>query len=288
MRWKGREQSSNVEDRRGVPVGMAVGGGGIGVLVIALIAMFLGADPATVRRIAEQGQQAQPPARNAGAGVNDEAKEFVAVILKSTEDVWTEIFQRNGARYQQPKLIMFSGQVRSGCGIASAAVGPFYCPADKQVYIDPAFFDDLKRRHNAPGDFAQAYVIAHEVAHHVQGLLGFSDVVQKARSQFGDNSPQANQFSVRLELQADYLAGVWAHHAHKQYDLLERGDIEEGINAANQIGDDTLMRQAGATVRPDRFTHGSSAQRVRWFSEGLRTGDFEQCQQLFELDAREL
>lgn len=290
MRWKGREQSQNVEDRRGMGPGTAVAGGGIGVLVVALIAMFMGADQNTLQRILGQGQNRPAVVQNgagAGDGIQDEAREFISVTLRDTEKVWEDLFQRFvQGDYRAPKLIIFEDQVRSGCGMASAAMGPFYCPADKQVYIDPSFFDQLARRHDAPGDFAQAYVIAHEVAHHVQELLGQNDRLNEARQR--RNETLVNQESVRLELQADFLAGVWAHHAHKKFDILEDGDIEEGINAANQIGDDTLQLQAQGYVEPKRFTHGTSKQRMRWFKQGLMSGDPRQMTAVFEMDYREL
>ncbi len=289
MRWRGRERSENVEDRRGVrPVGMAIGGGGLGVLLIGIIAMFLGADPqALVGLVGQPGAQ-QAQVGQQGQGVDDEAKEFIEVVLNDTEEVWTRLFreQVQGGGYRPPKLIIFSGSTRSGCGMAGSAMGPFYCPADQQIYIDPVFFDELQQRHNAPGDFAQAYVIAHEVSHHVQKLLGLSDEVNRVR-QLGDKEA-TNRASVRLELQADYLAGVWAHHAHREYDILEEGDIGEAMNAANQIGDDTLQQQAQGYVLPERFTHGTSAQRVRWFKAGLLSGDLNACQQLFQLDYSQL
>lgn len=288
MRWQGRERSQNVEDRRGGrPVGMALGGGG-GCLTIIflLVAVMMGADPFALLGLldapAPQAQQAPGP------GVNDDAKAFIEVVLKDTETIWASLFRQHvqGGDYAPPRLILFSNSVRSGCGVANAAMGPFYCPADQQVYIDPTFFDELSRRHQAPGDFAQAYVIAHEVAHHVQKLLGFSDIVDRVRRQ--GNQLATNQASVRLELQADYLAGVWAHHAQRQYNILEEGDIAEAMNAANQIGDDTLQRLSQGYVVPQRFTHGTSEQRVRWFSRGLRTGDLNACQELFELDYSQL
>lgn len=290
MRWRGREQSENVEDRRGMgPATMAMGGGGILVLIMAVVALFMGADPRDVAGLVGQAQRpAVVPGAGKGAGVDDDNKEFVAVVLRDTEQVWTKLFQENvqGGRYQPPRLVMFSGAVQTACGTASAAVGPFYCPGDQQVYIDPAFFDELARRHKAPGDFASAYVIAHEVAHHVQHLLGFDGPVNQIRQR--GSSEAANQASVRLELQADYLAGVWAHHAHRDYAILEQGDLEEAIRAANQIGDDTLQKQATGFVIPERFTHGTSAQRVKWFSRGFQSGDMGQCQQLFKLDYSQL
>lgn len=288
MRLDGHEQSSNVEDRRGQRGPMVVGGGGLITLLVVVVVWLLGGSKDAqemARQLAQKAAQAQANRAEApvGEGVDDEAKIFVSQVLKSTENVWTEVFreQVDGGSYVAPKLILFQDAVVSGCGNASAAMGPFYCPADEKVYLDPHFFTELAERHKAGGDFAQAYVIAHEVAHHVQNLIGFSDRVNEVRQQ-GDEI-MSNQMSVRLELQADYLAGVWAHHAQKNYNILEEGDIEEGINAANQIGDDTLQREATGYVRPERFTHGTSAQRARWFKKGLQTGNFEGCEQLFKL-----
>lgn len=284
MRWRGRERSENVVDRRGSGTGkLALGGGGLGVLLLLLIALFLGADPRGLIGIVGQPQGGP----DAGQAVDDEAREFIEVVLHDTEEVWTRLFREQlGGVYQKPRLIMFSGSVQSGCGLASAAMGPFYCPADQQIYIDPAFFDELKRRHRAPGDFAQAYVIAHEVAHHVQKQLGISDEVDQVRRR--GNAAATNRASVRLELQADYLAGVWTHHAQRDFGILEKGDIAEALNAANQIGDDTLQLRAQGYVVPARFTHGTSEQRVRWFTAGLTSGDLAGCRQLFEADYNQL
>ena len=293
MKWEGREQSSNVEDRRGMRgPAVAAGGGGL-LLVVLMIAMkMFGATEDQQRLVVNvakniQGQTAGAPA-TPGAGINDKSKEFIGVILHDTETIWTRLFKEQipGTSYTPPKVVIFSDSVASGCGNASAAMGPFYCPADEQVYIDPTFFDELATRHHAKGDFAQAYVLAHEVAHHVQNLTGYSDIVNQARSQRDERL--SNQMSVRLELQADYLAGVWAHHAHKAYEILEDGDMEEGINAANQIGDDTLQREAIGHVVPERFTHGRSDQRVKWFKKGLLSGKFNDCEELFELDYNKL
>ncbi len=289
MRWKDREQSKNVEDRRGVPTAGIVGGGGILVVIIAIIFAIMGGDPAPLldavgQQGLKQGQVEQQP-----VGKDDEAREFIAVVLKDTENVWSKLIReqvRDGESYRPPKLVMFSGQIRTGCGQANSAMGPFYCPADQTVYIDPAFFEEMKTRLKADGDFAQAYVIAHEVAHHVQNTLGLMRPVERAR-QSGDKR-EINQASVRLELQADYLAGVWAHHAQKNYNVLEEGDIAEALNAANQIGDDTLQKMSQGFVVPERFTHGTSAQRVRWFKSGLATGEFNDCQRLFNLDYNQL
>ena len=293
MKWEGREQSSNIEDRRGMKgPAVAAGGGGL-LLVVLMIAMKIFGASEDQQRLAVnvakglQSRAATAPA-TAGEGIDDKNKKFIAVILRDTETIWTKLFreQVQGASYTPTRLVIFTDSVRSGCGDASAGMGPFYCPADEKVYIDPAFFDELATRHHAEGDFAQAYVIAHEVAHHVQNLTGFSDIVNQARSK-GDKL-LSNQMSVRLELQADFLAGVWAHHAHKAYDILEEGDMEEAINAANQIGDDTLQKQATGVVRPHSFTHGTSAQRVRWFKKGMLSGKFKDCERLFELDYEDL
>jgi predicted metalloprotease len=287
MRWQGRERSENVEDRRGVSKAAAVGGGGLLALIVAIVAIMLGADPRPFLGAVNQQQQQVQQAGQA-PGVDDQSREFIEVVLRDTETVWSQLFseQVQGGSYTPPRLIIFSGTDRSGCGMANAAMGPFYCPADQQIYIDPTFFDQLARRHDAPGDFAQAYVIAHEVSHHVQKLIGFAEIANRARQ--SGNEVEANRASVRLELQADYLAGVWAHHAHKEYDILEPGDIAEAMNAANQIGDDTLQRLSQGFVVPERFTHGSSEQRVRWFKEGLATGDLNGCKQLFDLPYAQL
>lgn len=287
MRWKGRERSENVEDRRGMSPRMAMGGGGsILAILVVLLLKWMGA-PAPLQQMAGQVVQQQAQQRQAepgpGAGVDDDYREFIQVVLRDTENVWDRLFdeQVQGGSYTPPKLIIFSDQTNTGCGMGQAAMGPFYCPADRQVYIDPTFFEDLARRHRAPGDFAQAYVIAHEVSHHVQNLLGFSDAVNQVRSR-GDELA-SNQASVRLELQADFLAGVWGHHAHKEYGILEEGDMEEAIQAANQIGDDTLQMEAMGYKVPERYTHGTSAQRVKWFRKGLLSGRLKDCEQLFSV-----
>ena len=280
MRWQGRRQSDNVEDRRGMPARRLAVGGGLGTVVVLLVVMLLGGDPQAVL------QQMQPPAVGpaadpaAGPQQVDPAeqplRDFVAVVLADTEDVWNDLFAKQvGQQYREPKLVLFSGAVESACGMASAAVGPFYCPMDQKVYIDLRFYNDLKNRFGAPGDFAQAYVIAHEVGHHVQNLLGIAEKVQSLRSR--SNETEANKLSVMMELQADCLAGVWAHHADRARKILEQGDIEEALNAASSIGDDRMQRQARGHVTPDSFTHGSSAQRVRWFKRGIETGNVGQC-----------
>ncbi len=271
MRWQGRRQSENVEDRRHMSGGGMMVGGGLGTIVIVIIALLLGVNPMAR---SQQAPGPQQPVRNAPLNpAEEEAAKFVRVVLAETEDVWGRIFQQHGKRYEQPKLVLFSGQVRSACGYASAAMGPFYCPADKKVYIDLRFFDELKQKFGAPGDFAQAYVIAHEVGHHVQNLLGKSDEVHELQQRVGKK--QANDLSVRLELQADYLAGVWAHHTQRVAKIVEEGDIEEAVNAAQQIGDDKLQQRGQGYVVPDSFTHGSAAQRVRWFKRGYQRGDLE-------------
>lgn len=282
MRWRGERESDNVEDRRGIPAGGVVVGGGIGTLVIVLVAVLLGADP---RQILQQlannppaaGRQAPGQGPGAAGPVNpaeEERVQFVKVVLADTEDVWDDLFREVGRTYEKPKLVLFRDQVQSACGFASAAVGPFYCPGDSKVYLDLGFFDELKRRFRAPGDFAQAYVVAHEIGHHVQNLLGTSGKVDALRRRL--TQEEANALSVRLELQADFYAGVWAHHAHKAKNILERGDVESALRAATAIGDDTLQMQSRGRVAPDTFTHGTSEQRVRWFRKGLETGDLRQ------------
>jgi predicted metalloprotease len=249
-------------------------GGGIGTVVIVVLYLLLGGDP---RALMQQAPNAPPGMQQRGApapGINDEAKEFVATVLADTEDVWEEQFRAMGKTYRRPKLVLFEGSTDSGCGFAQSAMGPFYCPADETVYIDLEFFDELRTRFRAPGDFAQAYVIAHEIGHHVQNLLGTSDMVQRARGRVDEE--EYNRLSVRLELQADFLAGVWANHANKARHIIEAGDVEEALGAANAIGDDRLQRESRGYVVPDSFTHGTSAQRVKWFRKGLETGDIRQ------------
>lgn len=274
MRWRGERQSENIEDRRGMSRGGMAIGGGLGSIVVIVIALLLGADP---RQLLEQ-----VPVDNPSAGTQtsrttnpqeEELKQFVAVVLASTEDVWTDIFRQAGRQYHKPTLVLFTDQVSSACGQAGAAVGPFYCPGDEKLYLDFAFFRDLQSRFRAPGDFAQAYVIAHEVGHHVQNLLGTMEQVNAAQRQRGE--AEANDLSVRLELQADFLAGVWAHHAQRK-GLLDPGDVEEALGAASAVGDDRLQRESQGYVVPDSFTHGSSEQRIRWFRRGLETGDIRQ------------
>lgn len=282
MRWKGRRESANVEDLRGrgpaFRRGAGLGCGGIFLLLV--LAFATGQDPLQLLQLFESSQLQVPDGgvrSPSGAGApGDELGRFASVVLADTEETWGEIFADAGSRYRPPTLVLFSGAVQSACGFNSAAVGPFYCPADQRVYLDLTFFDELDRRFGAPGDFAQAYVIAHEVGHHVQNLLGLMDQVQDAR-QRARSQAEANRFSVSLELQADCLAGVWAYHAHHQRQLLEPGDVEEGLAAAAAIGDDRLQHQATGTVQPESWTHGSSAQRVEWLRRGLRSGDPSAC-----------
>ncbi len=275
MRWQGERGSDNVEDRRGVrPAGVALGGGGL--LVVLVVAMLFGVDP---RQLLNQvamnaGQPAATSTAPSAGAADDSLRQFVGVVLAETEDVWHEQFQAMGREYTEPHLVLFSDQVESACGGASAAVGPFYCPEDQKVYLDLGFYDMLRQRFGAPGDFAQAYVVAHEVGHHVQNLLGISDKVHRMRSRLSDE--QYNQLSVRLELQADFFAGVWAHHTQRMKHVLEDGDIEEALRAATAIGDDRLQMQSQGYVVPDAFTHGTSEQRVRWFRKGYETGDIRQ------------
>ncbi len=273
MQWKGRRQSENVEDRRGTPGRKAAVGGGLGAIAVALIIMFLGGDKEAVQRVLTQpppsgSQEARPLSAE-----EKEMGEFVAVVLAETESVWGEIFRQEGLEYRQPKLVLFSGAVDSACGFAQAATGPFYCPGDEKVYIDLDFFQEMQRRLNAPGDFAQAYVIAHEIGHHVQTLLGTMEKIDAQRGRLDE--VEMNKLSVRLELQADFLAGLWAHYAQREK-LLEQGDIEEGINAAGAVGDDRIMQSQMGRVVPDAFTHGTSKQRVNWFMKGFKTGDLSQ------------
>ena len=273
MKWQGRQGSGNVEDRRGMSTGRMVAGGGIGTIVIVLIVLLLGGDPTPLldtmqTGTVESGQITSTPEE-------EEMVQFVSVVLEYTEIVWSKIFAGSDMTYRQPKLVLFRDQVQSACGFTSAASGPFYCPGDEKVYIDLAFCDQLKTKFGAYGDFAVAYVIAHEIGHHVQNLLGILDQVQSQRA--GMNEKQANQLTVRLELQADFLSGMWAHHAQKMMDILEDGDIEEALNAAAAVGDDNLQMKSQGRVIPDAFTHGTSAQRKEWFRKGWVTGDFGQA-----------
>ncbi|MEY4932042.1 MAG: hypothetical protein RLZZ403_362 [Pseudomonadota bacterium] len=279
MRWQGRKQSENIEDRRGSRLSRGVGLGGIGTVVVILIALYTGQDPTTLLQNVEQmtgGGQAQVeqgPYQESAAEA--QLREFTGFVLADTEEAWNTLFAAAGRQYVEPTLVLFSGAVESACGQAESAVGPFYCPGDQKVYIDLSFYEDLQAKLGAGGDFAQAYVIAHEVGHHVQTLLGISERNQAARRQASE--VEANALSVRQELQADCFAGIWAHNADQSRQLLEAGDIEEGLNAANAIGDDRLQRQSQGYVSPDSFTHGTSEQRVAWFRRGFSTGDLNQC-----------
>lgn len=275
MRLDDEEQSSNVEDRRGGGVG--AGGLGIGAVVVALIASYLfGVSPATVLGLLEQRSSVGQPATPHQPPANDPMAVFVSKVLRSTETTWDVLFQESGKHYVQPKLVLFSGSTPTACGAGKAAMGPFYCPGDQQVYIDLAFYQELKDRFQAPGEFAEAYVIAHEVGHHVQNLLGISAKVHAAQQQ-GHNQAQANALSVRLELQADCFAGVWGKRADNMRHILEPGELNQALQAATAIGDDRLQQQARGYVVPESFTHGSSEQRVKWFSRGFETGDPKQC-----------
>jgi predicted metalloprotease len=251
-------------------------GGGLGVVVLVLVAMYFGIDPAILLQGTQSGGQVSPARTYSTDNAADkELVEFVSVVLADTEDTWQMLFADSNRRYQEPTLVLFTDAVRSACGFAQAAVGPFYCPGDHKVYIDLGFYKDLKHRFQAPGDFAQAYVIAHEVGHHVQNLLGISQEVHEERRRV--SKVEANALSVRQELQADCFAGIWAHHAHRTRQILEEGDVEEALNAASAIGDDRLQRQAKGYISPESFTHGSSSQRMRWFSHGLKTGQLSGC-----------
>jgi predicted metalloprotease len=276
MRWESGRRSDNIEDRRGMSVGRGVAGGGIGVVVLALIAMFFGVDPSIVLNqagnIAPTEQSAAP---HQISPEEDKLAEFISVVLADTEDTWTTLFRQDGGQYAKPKLVLFSGAVESACGHAQSAMGPFYCPADSKVYLDLSFFNDLAGRHGAHGDFAQAYVVAHEIGHHVQNLLGIADKVHASRQRMSEE--ESNDVQVRMELQADCLAGVWTHHAQKQRQILEQGDIEEALGAAAAVGDDRLQQEARGYVVPESFTHGSSAQRAKWFTAGARSGDLNAC-----------
>lgn len=287
MNLDGQEESSNVEDRRGIGVkgGAALGGGGL--LLVLVLALLLHKNPAQIASVLNGGGPGGQPGQPRQVDPQEEAAaHFTKVILGDTEVVWTEQFKAMGRTYPKPTLVLFSGQVDSACGRAEAAVGPFYCPGDQKVYIDLSFYADMQKQLHAPGDFARAYVVAHEVGHHVQGLLGYSDRAERLRA--GGGKVEANRTSVRLELQADYFAGVWAHYGERKFRFLEKGDLETALNAASQIGDDRLQKQAQGRVVPDSFTHGTSAQRVRWFKKGFDTGDIHGASQLFDLAYEQL
>ena len=272
MRWRGERQSTNIEDRRGIGPKVAVGGG-LGTVIVLILALLFGADP---RQLLEQAPSDPSSDVQSSRPLNpeeEELKQFVGVVLAKSEDVWNDVFRRNGSQYREPTLVLFTDQVESACGIAGSAVGPFYCPADEKVYIDLSFYEALRRRFKAPGDFAQAYVVAHEVGHHVQNLLGISDRVDAMQRRVSE--VEAKQLSVRLELQADFFAGIFARHVQNQ-GILEPGDIEEALRAASSVGDDEIQRRTTGYVVPDSFTHGTSEQRLRWFRKGYESGDIRQ------------
>jgi predicted metalloprotease len=302
MRWIGDRESENIEDRRGgggMP--LAVGGiGGIGAIIVIIVGLFLGVDPSTLMAVLSGDQLPQqtdtrmpqqptdtqsvdnrgygssrPPETRPESGQGDTTRHFVAVVLADTEDVWKQVFGTSGKTYVEPKLVLYTGHIASACGLASTASGPFYCPNDQKMYLDLSFFEEMKSRFHAPGEFAEAYVIAHEIGHHVQNSLGILQTAQREEARRDRRG--ANAISVRVELQADCLAGVWAHHADRMKHIIEQGDIEAALNAASAVGDDRLQREARGTVVPDAFTHGSSAQRVRWFKRGLESGNTRQC-----------
>ena len=281
MRWEGNRQSDNVEDRRAGGGGGGFGFGGksigIGTIVIALLAWgVFGINPlTTIGVLGGAGSQVSQPAPGQAPPANDQAAAFVSTVLASTEDAWTQIFRQGGAQYREPRLVLFRGATRTACGMGQSAMGPFYCPADQTVYLDMEFFETLQRQLNAPGEFARAYVIAHEVGHHVQTLLGTTGKVDSLRGRVSER--ENNALSVRMELQADCFAGIWANKSQQAKNWLDQGDIESAMNAAARIGDDTLQRQQTGMVRPDSFTHGSSAQRQRWFMQGLKTGSVKAC-----------
>ncbi len=279
MKWEGREKSDNIEDRRGSGGGARVGAGlGIGTIIIVLIGLFFGIDLSSfMSSSALQQQQAPTHQQQAPGSVGGIATQegglgdFVGVVLKDTEDVWNKVFREQlNKTYREPKLVLFSGQVQSACGFASAASGPFYCPGDEKVYIDLVFYNELKTKFRVSGDFAMAYVVAHEVGHHIQKQLGYTDYVHKQKGRVSQE--EYNELSVRLELMADFFAGVWAHHAHSMKNILDHGDLEEAMNAAHAIGDDTIQKRSQGYVVPDSFTHGSAEQRMRWFKKGLMSG----------------
>ena len=277
MRLDDERESSNVEDRRGMSMpGGRAGGIGIGTIALALVAMYFGVDPSVVLNMGQSLSQNNAPVEVRPIPADDPDAKFVAKVLASTEDTWGKIFQASGQQYPPPKLVLFSGQTPTACGAGQAAAGPFYCPGDQKVYIDLSFYQEMKDRFHAPGDFAQAYVIAHEVGHHIQNLQGISDKVQKAREN-ARNEAESNAYSVRLELQADCYAGVWAMRADGDHRILEAGDVEEAMTAAAAIGDDALQKQAQGYAVPDSFTHGTSQQRMRWFNQGFSTGEVKQC-----------
>lgn len=283
MRLDDGRESENIEDRRGARGGLPGGGRsiGIGTIVLALVAMYFGVDPSVVLNMgsglpdAQQQAPVQPGVQATGQPEQDGLARFTSRVLADTEDTWGALFRAGGGEYREPRLVLYTGGTQTGCGVGQAAMGPFYCPADERVYLDLGFYDDLQRRFGAPGDFAQAYVIAHEVGHHVQHQLGIAEKVQRAKQRAGER--EANLLQVRMELQADCFAGIWAHHANRSRSILEQGDVEEALRAATAIGDDTLQKQAQGYVVPESFTHGSAEQRMRWFRRGLEQGEMAAC-----------
>jgi len=291
MRWEGGKKSENIEDRRNLSAG-TVAAGGLGVLIIMIIASFLGLDPRKVQQVVNG-----PAGAGGGRGAQVEQREltpeevhsrdFAATVLAFTEEVWDEQFRKNGEQYAAPKMVLFANSVSTGCGNAPSAVGPFYCPADKTVYLDPTFFAELKQKMGgSDAEFSQAYVIAHEIGHHVQNLLGYSQIVDEKRRT--ESKAEFNRWSVRLELQADYLAGVWAHYGQQKFNFVEKGDIESALTSANAIGDDRIQKNSRGFTSPESYTHGTSAQRIKWFKLGLQTGDLNRLEELFKLPYNQL
>ncbi|CAA6815582.1 MAG: YpfJ protein, zinc metalloprotease superfamily [uncultured Thiotrichaceae bacterium] len=279
MRWRSGRRSTNIEDRRSGGMGRPAKLGGVGLLLMMLFVWFIGGD--ATQMLGMTGTDSQQPTQRSAA--SQESADFVSAVVAQTEDVWNPLFKNSGLNYREPKLVLYNDQIQSACGYSTAASGPFYCPGDQKVYIDLSFFNELKQM-GAPGDFAQAYVIGHEIAHHVQKQLGTSDKIMQLQSRV--NKPDSNKLSVLLELQADCYAGVWAHHAQKQKNIFEPGDLEEGLNAAASIGDDRLQRMSGRRINPDSFTHGTSMQRVQWFKTGLQYGDMSRCDTFAQLKIR--
>lgn len=274
MKWKGREQSGNIEDRRGMSRGKMVAGGTVGTLVIALVVWLLGGDPSQVMNSLQQGGNQSEVVDSSVIKAEEETATFASVVLKDTEDIWSELFREEGRTYREPKLVLFSQGTESACGSNSSATGPFYCPGDEKVYIDLSFLKELQDKLGANGDFAMAYIIAHEVGHHVQKQLGITDKMNELRGRISEE--EYNKNSVKLELQADFLAGVWAHYADKTKNILEEGDLEEAMNAAEAVGDDRIQMKSQGYIVPDAFTHGTAAQRKKWFMKGYKTGDISQ------------
>jgi predicted metalloprotease len=285
MRWEGGEESANVEDRRGLSgTHVALGGGGI---VVMLIAYFLGINPSQLGQILGNGQSNSGQQSRVAPGKDDRTRHFIATILGFTEKVWEKEFQKMGSHYEKPKLVIFDGQVDTNCGTANSAVGPFYCPADRTVYIDPNFYVELEQRlGGSKAEFSQAYVIAHEIGHHVQTLLGYGQIVDRKRREL--SKEEFNRWSVRLELQADYLAGVWAHYGQQEFNFIEKGDVEEALKSANAIGDDKLQRRFNGRISPQNYTHGTAEQRVRWYKRGLETGDMKMLKTIFDMPYEQL